>query len=175
MRERLPGTPTTACLRARLRGRGVSRLDKIGLVKRVTLITDGSCLGNPGPGGWAAILRYRKKSKQLSGGESHTTNNRMEMTAVIEGLNALREPCKVLVEIDSQYVKDGVTKWMAGWKRRGWKTASKAPVKNQDLWLKIDTAVSRHAIEWKWVKGHAGHADNNRCDQLARTTAEGYR
>jgi len=144
-------------------------------VKEVTLITDGSCLGNPGPGGWAAILRYGEQSKELFGGESATTNNRMEMTAVIEGLNALSERCQVLVEIDSVYVKDGVTKWMAAWKRRGWKTASKAPVKNQDLWLKIDTAVSRHDIEWKWVKGHADHADNNRCDELARTAAEGYR
>lgn len=144
-------------------------------MKEVTLITDGSCLGNPGPGGWAAILRYGEQSKELFGGESATTNNRMEMTAVIEGLNALSERCQVLVEIDSVYVKDGVTKWMAAWKRRGWKTASKAPVKNQDLWLKIDTAVSRHDIEWKWVKGHADHADNNRCDELARTAAEGYR
>ena len=150
-------------------------MPRIDLVKQITLITDGSCLGNPGPGGWAAILRYDEQAKELFGGESATTNNRMEMTAVIEGLNALSERCKVLIEIDSQYVKDGVTKWMANWKRRGWKTASKAPVKNQDLWLRIDTAVARHDIEWKWVKGHAEHADNNRCDELARTAAEGYR
>ena len=148
---------------------------KISLVKQVTLITDGSCLGNPGAGGWAAILRYGEKSKELSGGEANTTNNRMEMTAVIEGLNALHESCEVLIEIDSQYVKDGVTKWMANWKRKGWQTASKKPVKNQDLWQKIDQAVNRHEIEWKWVKGHAEHADNNRCDELARTAAAGFR
>jgi len=137
----------------------------------VTLITDGSCLGNPGRGGWAAILRHGSKKKELSGGEPETTNNRMEMTAVLEGLNALREPCEVLIEIDSQYVKNGITQWLAGWKKRGWKTASKSPVKNQDLWQALDEAVSRHTIRWKWVKGHAEHEDNNRCDELAREAA----
>jgi len=140
-------------------------------VKQVTLITDGSCLGNPGRGGWAAILRHGSKKKELSGGEPETTNNRMEMTAVLEGLNALREPCEVLIEIDSQYVKNGITQWLAGWKKRGWKTASKSPVKNQDLWQALDEAVSRHTIRWKWVKGHAEHEDNNRCDELAREAA----
>ena len=141
-------------------------------MKRVTLITDGSCLGNPGPGGWAAILRHGEKKKELSGGEDQTTNNRMEMTAVIAGLEALREPCEIRIEIDSEYVKNGVTQWMAGWKKRGWTTAAKQPVKNQDLWRKLDEALSRHAVEWRWVKGHADHDDNNRCDELARSEAE---
>jgi ribonuclease HI len=141
-------------------------------VKQVTLITDGSCLGNPGRGGWAAILRHGSKKKELSGGAPETTNNRMEMTAVLEGLNALKEPCEILIEIDSQYVKNGITQWMSGWKKRGWKTASKAPVKNQDLWQALDEAVNRHQITWKWVKGHAEHEDNNRCDELARSAAE---
>jgi ribonuclease HI len=144
-------------------------------VKRIRLATDGSCLGNPGPGGWAAILRYGGKAKELSGGEKQTTNNRMELRAVIEGLNALTEPCEVELEIDSQYVKNGVTQWMAGWKRNGWKTASKEPVKNQDLWQALDAAVARHRIDWRWVKGHADHADNNRCDELARGAAEAAR
>ena len=140
-------------------------------MRSVTLITDGSCLGNPGPGGWAAILRHGKHKRELSGSDPGTTNNRMEMTAVLEGLSALGEPCQVTIEIDSQYVKKGITEWMAGWKRRGWKTASKQPVKNQDLWRKLDEAVARHDIEWRWVKGHADHDDNNRCDELARQAA----
>ncbi len=142
------------------------------MVKKVTLITDGSCLGNPGPGGWAAILRFNSQTKELSGGEPATTNNRMEMTAVIEGLTILKEPCEISIEIDSQYVKNGVTEWMSGWKRRGWKTAAKKPVKNQDLWQKIDVALAQHTVNWKWVKGHADHDDNNRCDELARGAAE---
>ena len=140
-------------------------------MKSVALITDGSCLGNPGPGGWAAVLRYGKHSRELSGADPETTNNRMEMTAVLEGLSALREPCRVTIEIDSEYVKKGITEWLAGWKRRGWKTASKQPVKNQDLWRRLDEAVARHDVKWRWVKGHAGHADNNRCDELAREAA----
>ena len=140
-------------------------------MKSVTLITDGSCRGNPGPGGWAAVLRYREHARELSGADPQTTNNRMEMTAVLEGLSALREPCRVTIEIDSEYVKKGVTEWMAGWKSRGWKTASKQPVKNQDLWRRLDEAVARHEVKWRWVKGHAGHADNNRCDELAREAA----
>ena len=140
-------------------------------MKSVTLITDGSCRGNPGPGGWAAVLRYREHARELSGADPQTTNNRMEMTAVLEGLSALREPCRVTIEIDSEYVKKGVTEWMACWKRRGWKTASKQPVKNRDLWRRLDEAVARHEVKWRWVKGHAGHADNNRCDELAREAA----
>ena len=141
-------------------------------MKSVTLITDGSCLGNPGAGGWAAILRYRKSKKELSGSAAYTTNNRMEMTAVLEGLKALREPCSVTVEIDSQYVRNGITRWVHAWKQRGWKTVSGDPVKNRDLWEQLDFAVSRHKIRWVWVKGHAGHADNMRCDQLARAAAK---
>jgi ribonuclease HI len=140
-------------------------------MKSVTLITDGSCLGNPGPGGWAAILRHGSSKRELSGSDPETTNNRMEMTAVLEGLSALQEPCRITIEIDSEYVKKGITEWMAAWKRRGWKTAAKQPVKNQDLWRKLDEAVAAHNIEWRWVKGHADHADNNRCDELARDAA----
>ena len=144
-------------------------------MKKVTLITDGSCLGNPGPGGWAAILRFGPQTKELSGGEPETTNNRMEMTAVIEGLKVLKEPCEISIEIDSEYVKNGVTQWMDGWKKRGWMTAAKKPVKNQDLWQKIDAALAGHTVQWKWVKGHAEHADNNRCDELAREAASAIR
>ena len=140
-------------------------------MKAVTLVTDGSCLGNPGPGGWAAILRFGDHKKELWGSERETTNNRMEMTAVIEALSSLKEPCRILVEIDSEYVKSGITKWMDAWKRRGWRTASKQPVKNKDLWQKLDEAVSRHQVRWEWVKGHAWHEDNNRCDELARQAA----
>ena len=140
-------------------------------MKAVTLVTDGSCIGNPGPGGWAVILRFGDQKKELWGSEPETTNNRMEMTAVIEGLSSLKEPCRILVEIDSEYVKNGIAKWMDAWKRRGWRTASKQPVKNKDLWQKLDEAVSRHQVRWEWVKGHAGHADNNRCDELARQAA----
>ena len=145
------------------------------VVKKVTLITDGSCLGNPGPGGWAAILRFGPQIKELSGGEPETTNNRMEMTAVIEGLKVLKEPCEISIEIDSEYVKNGVTQWMDRWKKHGWMTAAKQPVKNQDLWQKIDAALAGHTVKWKWVKGHAAHADNNRCDELAREAASAVR
>ncbi len=141
-------------------------------MKSVTLITDGSCLGNPGPGGWAAILRHGEHKKELSGSDPRTTNNRMEMTAVIEALATLKQPCRILVEIDSEYVKNGITQWIYSWKKRGWKTSAKQPVKNEDLWRKLDQAVARHEIEWKWVKGHADHDDNNRCDELAREAAE---
>ena len=141
-------------------------------MKSVTLITDGSCLGNPGPGGWAAILRHGEHKKELSGSDPRTTNNRMEMTAVIEALATLKQPCRILVEIDSEYVKNGITQWIYSWKKRGWKTSAKQPVKNEDLWRKLDQAVARHDIEWKWVKGHADHDDNNRCDELAREAAE---
>ena len=140
-------------------------------MKSVTLITDGSCLGNPGPGGWAAILRYDGHRKELSGSDPQTTNNRMEMTAVIAGLETLTQPCRILVEIDSEYVKNGITKWIHNWKKRGWKTTAKQPVKNEDLWRKLDQTIARHEIEWRWVKGHADHDDNNRCDELAREAA----
>ncbi len=140
-------------------------------MKSIKLVTDGSCIGNPGPGGWAAILRYGKHSKELRGSEARTTNNRMEMTAVVKGLQALREPCSVTLEIDSEYVKNGVTRWMKKWKRNGWMTAAKEPVKNQDLWQELDAALARHQVRWIWVKGHANHKDNNRCDKLARKAA----
>lgn len=140
-------------------------------MKQVRLVTDGSCIGNPGPGGWAALLRYGSKSKELVGSASWTTNNRMEITAVVNGLEAIREPCRVTVETDSEYVKNGITRWIRLWKRNGWITAARTPVKNRDLWRALDDAASRHKVEWRWVKGHASHADNNRCDKLARAAA----
>jgi ribonuclease HI len=141
-------------------------------MKSVQLITDGSCLGNPGPGGWAYILRYGEHKRECSGGEAQTTNNRMELMAAIEGLNAIKESCKVTIITDSQYVKNGIMTWLKGWKRNGWRTASKKPVQNQDLWEKLDEAVARHTTEWEWTKGHSSHEDNNRCDELARAAAE---
>ena len=140
-------------------------------MKSVALITDGSCLGNPGRGGWAAILRCGGHYKELWGSEQHTTNNRMELIAVIASLDTLKERCQVNVEIDSEYVKNGITVWIHNWKRRGWITSAKKPVKNAGLWKKLDQAVSRHDMNWKWVRGHADHADNNRCDELAREAA----
>ena len=134
----------------------------------VEIFTDGACSGNPGPGGWGAILRFRGKERELKGGEAQTTNNRMEMMAVISALNALNRPCAVSICTDSQYVMKGMTEWLRGWKARGWKTAAKEPVKNEDLWRALDAAVSRHQVSWTWVKGHAGHAENERADQLAR-------
>jgi ribonuclease HI len=144
-------------------------------MKRVRLVTDGSCLGNPGRGGWAAILRFGDRKKELWGCDPQTTNNRMEMSAVLRGLQALKEPCQVEIEIDSEYVKNGITKWLAGWKRNGWRTASKSAVKNQDLWQQLDAELTKHKVEWTWVKGHAGHEDNNRCDELARNAAAAQR
>jgi len=140
-------------------------------MKKVQVITDGSCLGNPGPGGWAAILRYNQHSKELWGCESRTTNNRMELTAAIEGLRALLEPCEVEVVTDSEYLKNGITAWIHGWKRKGWMTSQKKPVINQDLWKALDEQVARHKMTWEWTKGHASHADNNRCDELAQRAA----
>jgi ribonuclease HI len=140
-------------------------------LKKVQVITDGSCLGNPGPGGWAAILRYGSHMREISGGEKQTTNNRMELTAAIRALAALKEQCEVEVVTDSEYVKNGIESWMAGWKRNGWMTASKKPVSNQDLWQELDRQVGRHKTRWSWTKGHAKHADNNRCDELARAAA----
>lgn len=134
---------------------------------RVQIYTDGACSGNPGPGGWANLMIYGEHEKELVGSEEHTTNNRMEMMAVIEALNALKRPMKVDLFTDSTYVKDGITKWLAGWKAKGWKTAAKKPVKNKDLWEALDQAVNRHQIEWHWVKGHAGHPENERVDFLA--------
>ena len=134
----------------------------------VEIFTDGACSGNPGPGGWGAILRYGDTEKELSGGEAETTNNRMELTAAIEALNALKRPCQIVLTTDSTYVKDGITSWIDGWKKRGWKNSQKKPVKNEDLWKALDEARSRHTVEWKWVKGHVGHAENERCDELAR-------
>ena len=135
---------------------------------QVKIFTDGACSGNPGPGGWGAILRYGETERELSGGEADTTNNRMELTAAIEALNALKRPCDIVLTTDSTYVKDGITSWIDGWKKRGWKNSQKKPVKNEDLWKALDEARSRHTVEWKWVKGHAGHAENERCDELAR-------
>lgn len=133
----------------------------------VYLYTDGACKGNPGAGGWGVLLRYRQHEKELCGGEAQTTNNRMELTAVIEGLQALKKPCRVAVFTDAQYVHKGMSQWLAGWKKRGWKTASGQPVANRDLWEKLDTLAARHQIRWHWVKGHAGHAENERADALA--------
>ncbi len=134
----------------------------------VEVFTDGACSGNPGPGGWGAILRYNGVEKELSGGEPETTNNRMEMMAAIAALEALKRPSRVRLHTDSTYLKDGITKWIHAWKARGWKTASKKPVKNQDLWQRLEAAIEPHQVTWFWVKGHAGHPENERADQLAR-------
>ena len=134
----------------------------------VELFTDGACSGNPGPGGWGAILRMGGREKELSGGEPATTNNRMVMMAAIAGLEALQRPCKVALFTDSTYVKDGVTKWIKGWKRNGWKTADKKPVKNIDLWQRLDAVHAQHQVVWHWVRGHSGHPENERADALAR-------
>lgn len=136
--------------------------------QRVEVFTDGACSGNPGPGGWGALLRYNGVEKELSGGEAETTNNRMEMMAAIAALEALKRPSEVALTTDSTYVKDGITKWIHGWKRKGWKTANRKPVKNQDLWQRLDQALARHSVEWHWVKGHSGHEENDRADELAR-------
>jgi ribonuclease HI len=134
----------------------------------VLLFTDGACSGNPGPGGWGALLRYRDQEKELSGGEPETTNNRMELLAVINGLEALKRPVRVRIVTDSQYVMKGMTEWLVGWKQRGWRTAGRQPVKNIDLWQRLEAALTPHEIEWEWVRGHSGHPDNERVDQLAR-------
>jgi ribonuclease HI len=134
---------------------------------KVELFTDGACRGNPGPGGWGAVLRFGEREKEMFGGEAETTNNRMELMAVIQGLNALNKPCSVAVTTDSQYVKNGITQWIHNWKRNGWKTAARKPVKNDDLWRQLDAAVAGHEVSWHWVKGHAGHPGNERADDLA--------
>ncbi len=133
----------------------------------VEIFTDGACRGNPGPGGWGVLLRYNREEKKLYGGEPDTTNNRMELLAAIKGLEALKRPCAVRLTTDSQYVKNGLTEWLPNWKQRGWKTAAKKPVKNADLWQRLEAAVDRHDVEWRWVRGHSGHAENEIVDQLA--------
>jgi len=137
----------------------------------VEIATDGACKGNPGPGGWGALLRSGGTEQELSGGEPLTTNNRMELMAAIEGLRALKRPCRVKLSTDSRYVLDGLTKWVAGWQRNGWKTASRQPVKNDDLWRALIEAAAPHRIDWVWIKGHAGHPDNERADRLASDAA----
>ena len=136
-------------------------------MKEVTIHTDGGCEGNPGPGGWAAVLEHGVHKKELAGGEPATTNNRMELQAAISALRALTEPCQVTLFTDSVYVREGITKWIRGWKARGWRTLDKKPVKNEDLWRALDAEVARHQVHWKWLKGHAGHPLNERCDVLA--------
>ena len=137
----------------------------------VYLYTDGACKGNPGPGGWGVLMRYGRHEKELFGGEAETTNNRMELSAVIEGLAALMRPCRVVICTDSQYVKNGMEKWIHGWKRNGWKTAAKQPVKNAELWQRLDDLAAQHQIEWQWVRGHTGHPENERADELANRGA----
>ncbi|MEO1045628.1 MAG: ribonuclease HI [Pseudomonadota bacterium] len=141
----------------------------------VRIATDGACKGNPGPGGWGAVIRFQDKEKELSGGEPDTTNNRMELLAAIEALNALTRSCAVELTTDSVYVRDGITKWIHGWQRNGWRTAAKKPVKNADLWQRLVEAVQRHDISWHWVKGHAGDTYNERADRLASDAAEAQR
>ena len=136
-------------------------------LKRITIYTDGGCEGNPGPGGWAAVLFWNGRTKEISGGEPATTNNRMELQAAIGGLTTLKEPCEIEFYTDSEYLRKGITEWIAGWKVRGWQTRGKTPVKNCDLWRALDAARTGHKIEWRWVKGHAGHEHNERCDTLA--------
>jgi ribonuclease HI len=141
------------------------------MTSKVHIWTDGACLGNPGPGGWGALLRWNGQERELSGAEAQTTNNRMELLAAIEALEALKRPCTVILTTDSQYVRKGITEWMVNWKSNGWRTASKKPVKNVDLWRRLDQAVARHKIRWDWVKGHSGHPENERADELASNAA----
>ncbi len=143
--------------------------------KVVEIYSDGACSGNPGPGGWGALVRWNGHEKEISGGESGTTNNRMELTAAIEALAMLTRPCHVRLYTDSQYVKDGITQWIHNWKKRGWKTADRKPVKNVDLWQALDAALARHKVEFFWVRGHAGHPENERADALARAGLEAAR
>lgn len=141
-------------------------------MKKVDIFTDGACKGNPGPGGWGVLLRMGHHEKELSGGEPDTTNNRMEMTAAIKALNALIEPCEVTLHTDSKYVIDGITKWVHGWKKKGWINASKQPVRNADLWHELIDATNRHTVHWEWVRGHNGHVENERVDKLASDAAK---
>jgi ribonuclease HI len=135
--------------------------------KQVEIFTDGACRGNPGPGGWGVLLRYNGNEKTLHGGETNTTNNRMELMAAIQALEALKQPCDVVLTTDSKYVMQGITEWIAQWKRRGWKTSAKKPVKNVDLWQRLDQAVQRHQVKWEWIRGHTGHPENEQADRLA--------
>ena len=141
----------------------------------VDVFSDGACSGNPGPGGWGAILRYRGKERELSGFEAETTNNRMELMAAIAALEVLKRPCSVRIHTDSRYLHDGITRWIADWKRRGWRTADKKPVKNVDLWQRLEAALAPHKVEWQWVRGHAGHPENERADALARAAIAAHR
>jgi ribonuclease HI len=141
--------------------------------EKVVVFTDGACSGNPGPGGWGAILTFKGVEKELKGGEAHTTNNRMELMAAISALEAMKRPCLVELHTDSQYVKNGITSWIHNWKRNGWRTADKKPVKNEDLWRRLDEALAIHKVDWRWVKGHAGHDMNERADALARAGLKG--
>lgn len=143
--------------------------------KTIEIFTDGACSGNPGPGGWGAILRFQGRDKELSGGHPETTNNQMELQAAIEALKALKEPCSIVLYTDSQYLRQGITLWIHNWKRNGWKTSDKKPVKNQALWEELDGLVKIHAINWHWLKGHAGHPENERCDELARNEIDRLR
>jgi ribonuclease HI len=135
--------------------------------KPVEIFTDGACKGNPGPGGWGALLRFGEHEKELKGGDPNTTNNRMELMAVIQALESLKRPCDVVLTVDSRYVRDGVERWMPRWKRNGWMTTERKPVKNQDLWQRLDQALTGHRVDWRWIKGHSGHAENERADRLA--------
>jgi ribonuclease HI len=141
----------------------------------VEIFTDGACRGNPGPGGWAALIRSGKRELEIGGGEPETTNNRMELIAAIEALNALKRPCRVELYTDSSYVRDGITRWIHGWRRNGWRTAGRKPVKNADLWEALDEAAARHQVDWHWVRGHSGHAENERVDELACAQADAQR
>jgi ribonuclease HI len=141
----------------------------------VEIFTDGACSGNPGPGGWGALLRWGAREREYSGYEPHTTNNRMELMAAIAALEALKRPVKVRLHTDSKYLRDGITAWIKRWKANGWKTADKKPVKNQDLWLRLDEALARHTVEWHWLRGHSGHPENERADALARAAIEARR
>jgi ribonuclease HI len=144
-------------------------------MQQVTVHTDGGCQGNPGPGGWAAVLACGPHRKTLSGGVPATTNNRMELQAAIEALSVLNKPCEIEFFTDSNYLKDGITKWIRGWKRNGWKTKAKEPVKNEDLWRRLDAVLAPHTVSWRWLKGHAGHSGNEQCDQLATAAIESVR
>ena len=139
---------------------------------KIAIFTDGACRGNPGPGGWGALLRHAERNKELYGSERETTNNRMELMAAIIALESLKRPCEITLTTDSQYVRKGITEWIVSWKRRGWKTADKKPVKNQDLWQRLEAATHKHKIHWKWIKGHSGHEENERADQLANRAIE---
>lgn len=138
------------------------------ILKKVEIFTDGACSGNPGPGGWGAVLRYKNVEKELSGYCPHTTNNQMELTAVIEALRGIKEDCQVCIYTDSMYLKDGITKWIQKWKKNGWRTSGREPVKNRELWTALDEVIQRHHVQWQWIRGHAGHPENERADKLAR-------